>query len=51
MILNDQNLLVYSYLKEIEFVNNSDDYSSDEKQSKIKDLEGKIKDSGFNMKG
>lgn len=51
MILNDQNLLVYSYLKEIEFVNNSDDYSSDEKQSKIKDLEGKIKDSGFDMKG
>ena len=49
--LNDQNLLVYSYLKEIDYITNSGSYSSSEKDKKIKELEGKIKEAGYDVKG
>lgn len=49
--LNDQNLSVYSYLKEIDYITNSESYSSSEKDKKIKELEGKIKEAGYDVKG
>lgn len=42
--VNDEDLLVYCYLKEIEYINNSDKYSLEEREKKVKELEGKIEE-------
>lgn len=39
---NDKDLLVYGYLKEIEYIKNNDKYNASTKEQKIKELESKI---------
>lgn len=47
--VNDKNYLAYSYLKELEYIRTDTKLTTEEKETRVRDLENKIEELGFQL--